>query len=284
MSDPIWNLGPAGDMRPLVCPERDMDISVERYGGIFQGLSGARSMTVTGQKQRFNFELRYLSIQEYAWLEALHFRSIFGVYRLRNPFKRNLLSPNGSLVRSVSDNRTIKVTSGIAGVARGHWPSAAGNLSNISAKWTNRSVGTQVIRIDDRYRVPVVPGSPVTFSMYLKASSAISAASTGMVIDWWDIDSASLGASPAVFPAVATTWDRFSVTATPPANAVFGRGAFYTNVTAPDIYAAAAQFEEGSTPTAWEIGGGAPVVLLDKLETSSPRFPYRTTILSLLEA
>lgn len=280
MADPIWYLGPAGDMRALVCPERDIDITVERYGGVFQGLSGARSMTVTGHKQRFTFDFRYLTDEEYAWLEALHFRSVFGHYRLRNPFKRNLLNTQASLVRVQGDNRTVQFTSGVASTVV-DWPSGAGTNGNISTKWTNRSAGTQVFRVDDRYHIPVVVGSPVVFSIYMKTSVAFTG---NLIIDFYDKNDQQLSSGTLATPALTTSWQRFQALGTPPANAVTARGAFYTSNTSPDLYFAAAQFEDGSTPTAWEIGGGSPVVLLDQLETVTPRFPYRNTTLSLLEA
>lgn len=280
MADPIWYLGPAGDMRALVCPERDIDITVERYGGVFQGLSGARSMTTTGHKQRFKFDFRFLTDEEYAWLDALHHRTVFGLYRLRNPFKTNLLSMQSSLVRTIGDNRSVQFTSGVAGPVN-DWPSAAGNLANQSTKWTNRSTGTQVFRVEERYHIPVTVGSPVTFSVYMKASTSLSGS---IIIDWYNSARTQIGSSGSVATSLTTSWQRFQVTGTPPAGAVTARGAFLTSATAPDVYLAAAQFEDGSTPTDWEIGGGAPVVLLDQLETVTPRFPYRNTTLSILEA
>lgn len=282
MADPIWYLGPAGDMRPLVCPERDIDITIERYGGLFQGLSGARSMSVTGHKQRFKFEFRYLTDEEFAWFNALHLRTVYGpYYRLRNPMKRNLLSTQASLVRTVGDNKTVQFTSGI-GTPMVDAPAALSTLTNYGTKWTNRSSGTVVFRVEDRYRVPVQVGVPVTFSIYGKAS-----ASTGgsyIVIDWYDLLGNQVGSSGTSPASLTTSWVRYSVTGTPPAGAVTARAAFLVNVTAPDIYFAGAQLEEASTPTAWEIGGGAPVVLVDQLETITPRFPYRNTTLTLLEA
>lgn len=280
MADPIWYLGPAGDMRPMVCPERDIDITVERYGGLFQGLSGARSMNVTGHKQRFTFNFRYLSKTEYAWFESLHKRTVFGLYRLMNPFKVNMLSTQASLVRTVGDNRTVQFTSGVAAPVV-DWPSAAGDLANISTKWTNRSSGTQVFRAEERYNIPVAVGQQVVFSLYLKASTSMSGT---IVIDWYDKFGVQVGSGGSNSTALTTSWQRFTATAVPPAGAVKARGAFLTSVTAPDVYLAAAQFETGSSPTSWEVGGGCPVVLLDQLETLTPRFPYYNSTLSLLEA
>jgi hypothetical protein len=281
MADPIWYLGPAGDMRAIVCPEPDIDITVERYGGVFQGLSGARSMTVTGHKQRFKFDFRFLTDDEFAWLEALHFRTVFGpYYRLKSPFKTNLLSPQAALIRTVGDPRTVQFTSGIAGPIT-DWPSAAGNLANISTKWSNRLTGTQVFRVEERYRIPVTVAVPVTFSVYLKGSTTLSGS---IVIDWYNQAGAQIGSSSTVTTSITTSWQRFQVTGTPPVGTVTARGAFLTSATAPDVYLAAAQFEEASTASAWKIGGGCPVVLIDQLETSTPRFPYRNTTLTILEA
>lgn len=282
MADPIWYLGPAGDMRPLVCPERDVDITVERYGGVFQGLSGARSMTVTGHKQRFQFELRYLDEDEYSWLEALHFRNIVPqMYRLRNPFKKNMLSPQASMIKTLGDTRTVQFVGGVTVPTSLDWPSAAGNLGNVSTKWINRPGGTSVFRLEDRYNVPVTPGLAVTFSLYMKASGPVTGS---LLIDWHDALGNQIGSSSTVPVVLTTSWQRVSVTGIPMAGGVRARPAFFTAMNSPDISFAAAQFEEGNTPTAWQAGGGAPVVLVDQLETLTPRFPYRNTTLTLLEA
>lgn len=280
MADPIWLVGPAGNMQPLVCPEKDIDITPVRYGGVFQGLSGARSMTVTGHKQRFTFQFRFLTEDEWGWLEALHFRTLFGPYRLRNPMKANLLSPTASLVRTTVDSRTVQFTSGVASSVL-DWPSAAGTLGGYGTKWTNRSSGTQVFRVEDRFRVPVVVGAPVVFSLYVKASTSMSGS---IIIDWYNNLGAQIGSSSPASTALTTSWARFSVTGIPPAGAVTARAAWYSATTAPDVTFAAAQFEDGTVPTAWKLGGGAPVILVDQLEVATPRFPYRNTTLSLLEA
>jgi hypothetical protein len=276
----IWFLGPAGDMRSLICPEVDLDMSVERYGGVFQGLSGARSMTTTGLKQKFDLGIKYLDQDEYKWLEALHFRTFPGPYRLLNPFKKNLLSPNASLVKTLGDNLTVQFTMGVSTPVV-DWPSAAGAYANTATKWTNRSSGTGVFRLDNRFRVPVTAGSPWVASVYMKGSVALSGS---WVIDWHDSTGAQISGSTTQVVSITTAWQRFSVTGTAPAGAVTAKPAFLTSATSPDVYFAAGQFEAGSTATSWELGGGAPVVLLDQLPTTSPRFPLRNVTLSLLEA
>ena len=50
-----WYLGPLGDLRPLVCPEPDLSATQVRYGGLHQGLSGARTLDVTGHKAEYEF-------------------------------------------------------------------------------------------------------------------------------------------------------------------------------------------------------------------------------------
>jgi hypothetical protein len=267
-------------MRALVCPETDVDLSVDRFGGVFQGLSGARSMTTTGHKQRFTLDLTYLTPDEFAWMQALHYRTVPGPYRLLNPFKHNLLSPQASILRAVGDNRTIELMSGIGSVVR-DWPAAAGTYASLGMKWSNRAASPSVLRFDSRYKVPVTAGVPVTGSFYAKTAS--STTSVTVVLDWYDADWNQLSSSGSVVVTITTSWQRFSVTSTPPAGAVLSHLAILANPTV-DVTLAAAQVETGSAPTPWELGGGAPVVLLDQMPTKSPRYPYRSVSLSLLEA
>lgn len=277
---PTWYLGPTGDLRALVCPEVDIDISVQRYGGIHQGLSGARALDVTGHRQKFEFAFNWLSDDEYAWLEALHLRQIRGPYRLLNPLKVNRLTPESSFGFVGGGTAQGAMTTGGVVTQVYDWPSGVGVGTGMATKWTNRPAGTPVFRFDDARRTTVIVGEQVTASVYLKASTSMT---INLIIDWWNRTSQTT--STTVVPAsVTTSWTRFSVTGTVPAGTHTARFAGYTSNAVPDIYWAAAQFEKGASATAWDIGGGSPVVLLDQLSTISHRYPLYNTTLTLLEA
>lgn len=282
MADPIWYFGPDWDMRPLVCPEKDITMPVVRYGGIFQGLSGARTVRVTGHKQEFKFDLRYLDPDEYKWLEACHLRAIPGPFRLINPMKKNLLSYNGSMLKIFSGFDTSGqgiVINGGSITAAVDWPSIAPALGNISANWNPG--GGHYARIDSKHMFPVTPGVPVTISVYTKGTAPSDDA--WLLFDWYDKKLASISTISTGAVVIGNTWQRFSFTRTPPAGAYTARMGLYSSEST-SIYLAAAQAEVGSTATTWEMGGAAPRVVLDSLDMQSPRYPYLNTTLSLLEA
>ena len=78
-------------------------------------------------------------------------------------------------------------------------------------------------------------------------------------------------------------WQRFSITRTAPAKAALV--VFRVDLTASNTYVrlAGPQVEAGSGVTAWEPGGAAPVVVIDQMPTTTPRFPLRDVTVSLLE-
>lgn len=277
---PIWYLGPAGNLRPLVCPEVDIDISTDRYGGVFQGLSGARSMDVTGFKQRFTFEFKWLEPADFTWLEALHLRLIPGPFRLLNPLKKNRLTPESSAAKwGGGTAQGVYISTGVLSQVW-DWPSSVDPGVGTSSKWTNRTGTTSTLRFDQRRKTTVIAGETITTSVWLKASTAFS---PNILIDWWD-RTTQLSSTTAVPLPVTTSWQRFSITATVPAGAQRAQLAMYTANTSSDLYIAAAQFEGAAAPTAWEMGGAAPVVFVDQMPVTTPRFPFRNATVTLLEA
>lgn len=281
MADPIWYFGPDWDLRPLVCPEPDIEMPVVRYGGMFQGLSGARTLRVTGHKQQFKFELRYLDASEFAFLEACHVRAIGGPFRLLNPMKKNLLSYAGSTTKVIPGFNTsgqgVAVNFGTLS-SFVDWPTGAPALGNSSVKWIPSGA---YARFDPRHMFPVTPGQQVTVSVYIKGS--VSTDDAKLWIDWHDKNLIQLSSSSSALTVIGTAWTRFTFTATAPANAYTARMAINSNRNS-TYYMAAAQAEYGSVATTWEIGGAAPRVVLDSFDLISPRYPYLHGTLSLLEA
>lgn len=276
--DPIWYIGPPGDLRAITCPETNVTATPERYGGVHGGLSGARTMDVTGLRHRYQFQLNWLEEEEFAWLQALHYRQIAGPHRMINPLNRNRLTPESSGASFASGTaRGATATNGL-GSRVWDWPFLAG-VGAQSTKWSNRS-GTSVLRFDDRRKTTIFPLETITGSVWMKSSVGLNGV---MVFDWFN-RGASLGSSTTQVVALTTSWQRFTLTRTAPAEANLTRLAFYTDVFTPDIYVTAAQVEAGDTATDWIIGGGAPVVLVDQLEVVSPLFPFNNVTATILEA
>lgn len=287
MSAPIWYLGPDWDLQPLVCPETDVKMSPVRYGGIFQGLSGSRSMTVTGIKEDYSFSFEYLDPEEYLRLEALNRRAIPGPHRLLNPLRVNRLSPNGADVKPVPG--VVTSSTGVS-VFRGNlsqeldWPSGAGPHGSLSTKWTIPQGSGNYARFDSAFKFPLFPLEEITPSIFLR--SPIAGSTVSLTLDWYSKTGTQLSSisSPATMQA---TWMRFWLPLTAPAGACSARFALTNpsnSLVGSYIQMAAAQVEPGVGVTPWTPGGAAPRVLVDQLEVESPRFPYKNITMTVLEA
>ena len=280
-----WYLGPLGDLRPLVCPEPNVRMPVVRYGGVHQGLSGARVMDVTGHRQEFEFVFEYLDQDEYVWLEALHARLVPGAYYLLNPLKRNRLTLQASnmIVAQFSKNG-VRVPTGASWGRRTLYPTAQIGMSGYSVfvwHWTDSQPR---VTFDRGRPIPVLPNETVTASVYLNPSVPDETPVT-LQLDWFDVNGDSLTPTVGASFNPSSGWNRYVLpNAAPPSGAVSCR--FSIGLIDPDqaVYIAAPQVEAGPQATAWEMGGAALEVLPDQLETESPRFPLRNATLTLLEA
>lgn len=277
-----WYLGPAGDLRALVCPDRDINISDVRYGGVHQGLSGARTVDVTGVKMQVDFTFPYLSETDYLWLEAMHVRHIPGPVYLVNPLKRNLLSKNASMCRTSYFSAGGGVYTPTAGY-QNNWQWEASYPVGVPGTRSVKRIGVPAtsvtLNFDDGYKIPVTVGTVYDFSAYVKADSA---KSLTFGIGWFDKNYAFLSLNSAA-KSITTSWGRFDLSATAPASAALALP-FWISASNISFTSTAAQFEVGSSPTAWQLGGGSMPVVIDQMPTTSPRYPVRNASLTLLEA
>ncbi|RJQ79981.1 hypothetical protein D5S17_09430 [Pseudonocardiaceae bacterium YIM PH 21723] len=249
-----------------------------RSGGIHQALSGAHTVDVTGTRKSFEFRWRWLEEDEAVWLHALHTRHIPGPLRLVDPLRRNRLTArSASLVRGprgaqVTDASTLWVPD---------WPAEAGPgaRSLRVASWPQGGVG--IVRLDRFCPVAVFPVETLTGSLWMRADAD---STVTIVLDWCDSTGTHIGSAPAVTVQLSTQWRRFSTTATAPPPAAGAVLAVITDTKVIPLQLAAAQVETGPEATAWQLGGGAPTVLIDQLETTSPRHPLTHHTMTLLEA
>lgn len=273
-----WYLGPAGDLRALVCPDNGVNVSDVRYGGVHQGLSGARTVDVVGVKMQIDMNIRYLTETDYLWLEAMHLRHIPGPVYLVNPLKRNLLSKESSMARD-----TAMPTNGVytSGFYAWDWETSypSGVIGTRAVRRSAMLAVSTLFSLDVTGKVPVTAGSQYVFSSYMKSASAKTVV---FGITWYDVNGAALSATTSS-KSITTSWARQSVSGTAPAGAVLAVPSWESTTTT-TFTAASAQFEAGSTATAWQIGGGSMRVMIDQLPTQSPRYPLRNVSLSLLEA
>lgn len=272
-----WYLGPPGDLRALVCPERDVDVTEVRFGGVHQSLGGARTMDVTGNKQQYTFNWQYIDPSDYSWLRALHTRLIAGPHRLIDPLRVNRLS-RGASDGVIAPHKWVFYNPS-AGVLTNVLDYPPGVLGQRCVQWSSRTASSS-LSLDLTKKTDVFPSETVTVSMYLKGASAVS---VDMYIGWYDKNGTFLSSSTTTTHSVTTSWARYSTSKTAPANAVLAVLTIAATATT-TINIAAPQFETGSVATAWDQGGANPMVLIDQLTTTSPRYPVSNCTMTLLES
>jgi len=272
-----WYLGVPGDLRALFCPERDIEVTELRFGGLHQSLGGARTMDVTGIKQQYSFSWKYLDQSDYSWLRALHTRLIPGPHRLLDPMRTNRLSMGASKGDLMAVKYPFYTQS--AGMLTNYPDYPSGVLGTRCVRWNDRTASS-ILSLDLAKKTDVFPLEEVTVSAYLKGESAVTVA---MYIGWYDKDGVFISSSTSTSHSVTTSWARYSATKTAPANAVLGAMSITATATTA-IRMAAPQFETGASATTWQEGGANPIVLLDQLSTTTPRSPVLDCNLVLLES
>lgn len=286
MANVWWYLGPAGDLRRLAPMELDVEMTKTRYGGVFQGITGARTVDVTGFRDDYGFKFENIDGDEYAWMEALHTRHIPGPFWLINPMRRNRLSTRATtLDRPVRTNHGVTVSSGTLAKVY-DWPSAAG-IGAMSLRWAGH-VANAYMNFDPDTRTPIFPGETITTSLWIKGAAATTAQIGGT---WHLRDGTQTGTALAVNQLVTTAWTRISATGPAPDGALtFTAGVVITDTT--QVNVAAPQVEGPGNGdighpgglTAWEQGGAAPRVHVDQLTHTSHMYPNHSAELSLMEA
>ena len=270
-----WYLGPLGDLRPLVCPESNVKRTVERFGGVHQALSGARTMDVTGHRASWELTLPWLTPSESRFVEALHHRTIAGPFHLIDPLGTNRLPRDAAVLLPLGD--AVRKSSG--GILRDGVGPAEVGVPVTATEWSSYGAGSY-IRLP---AVPVLDEETVTFSLWLKAESGSTAAR--IALDHIRAGATEHTSSTTQGITITTAWSRYSVTATVPAGTGTTRAALIVDDTAGGtITAAAAQVESGPAPTEWDLGGAAPHVLVDQVERVSPYYPRNDVSVTLLEA
>ena len=281
MDTATWYLGPVGNLRPLICPETGISMNLIRYGGVHQGLSGARTMDVTGHKYEFSFQWNYMEYTEWSWLEALHTRYFPGPFWLLNPIKSQLLSrESASLRTSTNTTHGVEATSATL-TTSSDWPSGIG-LATQSLSVTGAGSGG-VLTFDEGLGFPAIAGETYRVNMYVK--NTVVAGTTGtntFSINWLDKDGVLIGTPTQVTLGQSSSWTNVSLSSVPPAGAATGFVKLLINNGATYLIAAP-MVNIGSSDLPWEIGGGACLVVADQLSTSSRRFPLTDCSLTLLE-
>lgn len=274
-----WYLGPKGRIRQLPCPDKNVQARPVRYGGVHQGLSGARVQDFTGVKAEYQLSLPLLSQEEHAWIDALQTNHVRGPYFLMDPAKGNRLSTRATHLYVGWVAATGVKTQAQWSVSRDA-PDAA-VLAGHSLVFSGWNTTFNTVMFDGNRPTVCFTGEKVTGSVYLKASASHTAT---LRFRYYDIDGEVLGDSATVTMNVGTAWGRYSITKVTPVNAV-GQVLLLTfGTVGPTVKVSAPQINAGASATAFETGGGAPQVIIGQYDCQYPHFPIRDASLTLWEA
>lgn len=282
-----WYLGPRGALRALNCPDGAVEIEDVRYGGIHQGLSGARTLDVTGYKSEVTLNYTFLTQSEYSWLEALWLGQVRGPYALINPLKKNRLSVDATrLVPSTAPRSSVLIAATEYGTL-----SASTSLVPINDRtlWVSEwdPAGTPLVRFDTRHRTPVLPLETITCSVYAGLSGgAVGTVNGALELKYFNVNGTQVSTTQSETAELSSTWERFSITRTVPSGTASVEFAFRGGASTPQEthFVMAPQIESGASATDWEPGGGAPKMLIESMPSPSPRFPMRNATVKLVEA
>ena len=286
MAVPEWLFGPAGDLRPLPPPDMDVVSTVDRFGGIHNGISGGRTVDTLGYKARFEFDLPYLTPEDYAWLEAVFTRQIPGNLYLINPLKKNLLSREASSARPSGTNTagvyTVPGTGGVSTWVRVTDGPVA--WTQRAARWTGMALNSR-LHFDYAGRTPILDGEDITFSVYVRSNEAVTV--VGYSQEYMNGQWLGTRNYTSDYELTPGTWTRVQITHTGNVSESeeinFGveyRGGGTNNRA---IQAMGAQAEYNSEPTEPALGGGSHRVAIEAMDTVSTRYPLHSVNLKILE-
>jgi hypothetical protein len=276
-------MGWLGDMRALLTPSVDIDINEERYGGVHQGLNGARTMDVMGYRTTYGFAWDYMTEDDWSWLRAMYTRQVTQPQYLINPLRRNLLSPQASTMQCHRvDDLGVQMAQSAGYEYRNDFPSGVQPAGTRVPIVTSTTFNASYFRVDGTTAkfIPMNVGEPVTYSIYAKADAPVTVTLLADCFDKYSVSSANASTNINL----TTSWQRFSLTMTPLATQAGGRLAvLFPTAGVYNARFAAPQVEYGSVATAWSLGGGSSRALIDQLTTSSHRFPLSDIQATILE-
>lgn len=279
-----WYIGWLGEMRPLLAPEVGLTNTEERFGGVHQGLNGARTMDTLGTRMRYDMSFKYLTNDELSFVRALYTQSIPGPHYLINPMHKNLLSSQASLTipNSISDIG-VYVNPGILREYANDYPSGLYVTGQRCLKVTTSNALNTYIRFDGTTKfTPWQAGETMTFSLYMRADAPVSVNFVGDTVDKNNVTAATAATQ---VKNVTTSWARYSMTVTQSGVMAGLRPAIvFPTVSTYNVYMAAPQLEVGAVATSFRFGGGSSKILIDQITSTSPRFPLNEVDLTILEA
>lgn len=267
-------LGPAGALVQLPSPSMSGYQATDQLRGGFHDLMGGGAVRDRIPARR-QFLLPYEAMLDDSYAALRTLARLPGPLRYLHPFERNLLTVNQSTgtdelrstdgvvarFQGAASSTTTQARSGTRSIA---WASGTALAATGRGVYLYNSTST----IDGTWAV-VRPSTQYTLSGYLRTTAAVSMQA---LFDWHDATGAYLSTNVGTGTALSTSaWTRVSLTATSPATAAYGIGAWLNSTTtgaAITVYHDDLQLEEAAAATAWRLGAGTPLVAVDALENT----------------
>jgi hypothetical protein len=234
-------------------------------------LNGGNTVDRLGVRRQFTLSYPATSTANYLLLRAL--TRIPGPYRYLDPVELNQLTVNQSI-----GGDELRTTDGVVARFQGvvTVDTAQFRSWTRSFKWDSQSALSATGRGPYLYNssttvdgtwAAIRPGVQYTLSGYARASAAVNFQA---LIDWHSPTGTYLSTVTGSSTAVGTTdfTTRLTVTATAPANAGYGIGAFI-NTSTPgatrQVWFDELQLEEGAAASSFRLGVGTPWVTVESL-------------------
>lgn len=296
--------GRPGALLKLPYPRDGMDKPFDRLVYDFVTGSGQHQVSsLAGGSRLRTLKWRGLHVDNYAILERFWTgASGHGPYVLIDPSDRNLLLPNQAGATSLFNDTTgWETTTGLANEGTLSSNGAGGttqhtpyNSRNLRWMFTVTPATYVALRPTSPYRnwvgFPVVPGLPYSFSAWLRPDGVVdSSIMVAAKIQWYDAVGTWLSESSGG-DFTMTGWQRFSVTANAPGNAIYGRPIFVatgaTITVGSSIYVDEPMLEQDNVVNDWAPGTGLRPVEITSLSDQVPfnarfRFPVEMSLREL---
>lgn len=278
MADRNYYLGNLRRLIALPSPGEDVKSAPVRAGAVLTALNGRKSRQTFGVTRSWAFSFTNLDETECADIEAIDSGAVPGPLYLFDPTRRNILARELASATSVKPGVgwTTEWTATLSVVDDFTTPI---ERCASTVRVVNTGGGNYVRRKELPTRgEPIRAGVPVTFSAYVRQDVG----TVTPYLQFRDHNGSDLGASVNGASSTATAWERRSVTATPPAGAVYVEAGFVGGADF-TISFTACQLEHSSTATEWVPGSGVPRVIIESLDITNPRFGLYTADVTITE-
>ncbi|WP_158881998.1 hypothetical protein [Amycolatopsis anabasis] len=257
-----------------------------------------------GFRRKWEMAQAWLDESDASVLEAMFNGTLMAPHRIIDPLRTNRFRPSVAAARRTSiwnggvDSWYVASGNGVVSTQTGQYPAISWTADDgrtvsyrpdSGLEWNAAAAGNTLypngsLKADGKARKsrvdPILPGETLTASVWLKTTG------TGQGTFLLAKVAADLTPSVATTQTFSNTaWQRLSLTYTAPSDgSVIGVFPYFTaSADTLNLHIGPGQLEEGTTPTQWQAGYGAPEVAITQLNSVSPRHPLVTMNLTIQE-